>query len=79
MKTSRLGTVVIGSLSLFWFLVTTSFMHVVGNNTPGVAITRQKILKIIKGRPQQRGRGTDAETVINECSDEVNLVLSRCK
>ena len=41
------------------------FVHVVSNNTPGVAVVQsQKILKIAKGRLQQRGRGTDAETAM---------------
>ena len=39
----------------------------------------KRILKIIKGRLQQRGQGTDAETVISECLDEVYLVLSGCE
>ena len=51
-----------------------NIVHVVSNNIPGVAVAWQKILKIVKGRLQQRGRGTDAETAISECSYEVYLV-----
>ena len=42
-------------------------------NTPGKAVGWQK------GRLQQRGRGTDAETALSECSDEVYLVLLGCE
>ena len=56
-----------------------NIVHVVSNKTPGVANVWQKILKIIKGRLQQSGQGTNAETAISECSDAVNLVLSRCE
>ena len=64
-----------------------NIVHVVSNNTPGVAIANgysrgvitYNMDKIRKGRLRQRGRGTDAETVISECSDEVNLVISRCE
>ena len=56
-----------------------NIVHVVSNNTPGVAVAWQKILQIVKGRLQQRGRRTDAETAISERSDEVYLVLSGCE
>ena len=56
-----------------------NIVHGVSNNTPEVAVALQKILKIVKGRLQQRGRVTDAETAISECSDEVFLVLSGCE